>query len=83
MVDENTTQTVNAEGTPDAEKTNVAFIENLDHAGRIANQEEHDVGALKAMKMYPWALAWCSYAVWMIVLASFENQAGNCPSSAS
>jgi len=80
MVDDSTTPAVDAERTVNAEKIGDAFVENIDQAGRIANQEEHDVGAIKAIKMYPWALAWCCYAIWMIILNSFENQAGNSPS---
>ncbi|PMD36491.1 general substrate transporter [Hyaloscypha variabilis F] len=76
MADASNTRTVDAEKTVEAEKTGDAFVENVDQAARIANQDEHDVGAIKAIKMYPWALAWCCYAVWMIILNSFENQAG-------
>lgn len=69
MVDTSTTKAV------DTEKPGDAFVENIDQAGRIANQDERDVGALKAIRLYPWALAWCVYAIWMIILNSFENQA--------
>jgi SP family general alpha glucoside:H+ symporter-like MFS transporter len=76
MADASNTRTIDAEKTVEAEKTGDAFVENVDQAARIANQDEHDVGAIKAIKMYPWTLAWCCYAVWMIILNSFENQAG-------
>ncbi|KAF2013993.1 MFS general substrate transporter [Aaosphaeria arxii CBS 175.79] len=43
--------------------------------GHLANQEDHEVGKLESFKKYPWACAWCIYAVWCVLLVSFENQA--------
>ena len=43
--------------------------------GHLANQEDHDLGRLAALKRYPWACAWCVYACWCIILVSFEMQA--------
>jgi hypothetical protein len=54
--------------------------QHLDHideqAGHIANQEDHDITAIQALKKYPHTVLWCSYAIWLLVLNSFENQAG-------
>lgn len=43
--------------------------------GHLANQEDHEVGKLAAFRKYPWACAWSIYAVWCVLLVSFENQA--------
>ena len=43
--------------------------------GHLANAEDHDVGKLASFKKYPWACAWSVYAVWLVLLISFENQA--------
>jgi hypothetical protein len=49
--------------TVDAEKTGDSFIENVNQAGWVTNQEDHDVGASKAIRKYPWVLDWCFYAL--------------------
>lgn len=41
----------------------------------IANREEHDTSKWQAIKKQPWAFVWCLYAVWTVLLVSFENQA--------
>lgn len=51
-------------------------VENIEHTARIANQEDHDTTALQAIRRHPRILAWCIYAIWMLVLYSFDNQAG-------
>lgn len=43
--------------------------------GHLANQEDHEVGKLASVKKYPWAVFWSVYAVWVVLLVSFENQA--------
>lgn len=58
------------------EKTNA---EHLDHVGNdlghLANQEEHEIGKLASIKKYPLAFFWSLFAVWCVLLVSFENQA--------
>ncbi|KFY85073.1 hypothetical protein V500_08729 [Pseudogymnoascus sp. VKM F-4518 (FW-2643)] len=61
---------------PKNEKIDVNFIESVEQAGRLANQEEHELTPLKAIRKNPWVVLWCIYAIWMLVLNSFENQAG-------
>ncbi|KFZ10467.1 hypothetical protein V502_08115 [Pseudogymnoascus sp. VKM F-4520 (FW-2644)] len=61
---------------PKNEKIDVDFIESVEQAGRLANQEEHELTPLKAIRKNPWVMLWCIYAIWMLVLNSFENQAG-------
>ncbi|KAJ4991207.1 MFS hexose transporter [Stagonosporopsis vannaccii] len=43
--------------------------------GHLANQEDHEVGKLASFRKYPWACFWSVYAVWVVLLVSFENQA--------
>lgn len=53
--------------------------EHLDAVGsdlaHLANQEEHELGKLASIKKYPLACFWSIYAVWCMLLVSFENQA--------
>lgn len=54
--------------------------EHLEHAkprklANIANQEEHELGKWESIKQYPLALVWSLFAVWCVLLVSFENQA--------
>ncbi len=46
-----------------------------DHLAHLANQEDHETSKLQAIKQNPWVFAWCMFAVWTILLVSFENQA--------
>src|ERR1700744_357418 len=41
----------------------------------LANAEDHGDTKLQAIRRNPWAFAWCLYAVWTVLLVSFENQA--------
>ncbi|KAM0323179.1 hypothetical protein ACHAQA_009029 [Verticillium albo-atrum] len=41
----------------------------------LANQEEHDVGKRESFRRYPKACLWCLYAVFLVLLGAFENQA--------
>jgi hypothetical protein len=43
--------------------------------GHEANAEDHDIGKVESFRKYPWACGWCIYAVWVVLLVSFENQA--------
>lgn len=42
-----------------------------------ANLEEQQMGVVEAMKKSPWAIVWCLYAMWCIVLANFQSMAGS------
>ncbi|KAK9779959.1 putative Major facilitator superfamily (MFS) profile domain-containing protein [Seiridium cardinale] len=46
-----------------------------DDAGHAANQEEHELGAIAAIRKQPKVFAWCLYALFTCLLVSFENQA--------
>jgi hypothetical protein len=43
--------------------------------GHEANADNHDVRKMESFRKYPWACGWCIYAVWVVLLVSFENQA--------
>jgi hypothetical protein len=43
--------------------------------GLMASAEDHNMGKLASFRKYPWACTWCIYAVWVVLLVSFENQA--------
>lgn len=43
--------------------------------GHLANAEDHETSKWQAIRRNPWAFAWCMYAVWTVLLVSFENQA--------
>ena len=58
-------------------KTKSQHLEQLDEiAGHAANQDDHDISAIQAARKNPLTVLWCSYAIWLLVLNSFENQAG-------
>jgi MFS transporter, SP family, general alpha glucoside:H+ symporter len=62
----------------DSEKAHTSIVrdESLDtQMGHLANAEDHDTNKFGAIRKYPWAFAWCMFAVWAVLLVSFENQA--------
>ncbi|KAJ5630398.1 uncharacterized protein N7484_010498 [Penicillium longicatenatum] len=61
------------------EKPTTEFIEHTDNhqLSHIANREDHELSKWQSVKKYPWAFVWCIYAVWCILLVSFENQASS------
>lgn len=57
-------------------KEDIALTEaETSHLGHLASAEDHEVGKLASFRKYPWACAWSIYAVWVVLLVSFENQA--------
>ncbi|KAH8884155.1 MFS hexose transporter [Thozetella sp. PMI_491] len=46
-----------------------------DRLAHLGNQEEHELGKYESLKRYPKACAWALFAVWYVLLVSFENQA--------
>lgn len=61
----------------DPEKVDVVHDEGSKHQlANIANQEDHAKTKWEAIKTQPWAFVWCLFAVWTVLLVSFENQAG-------
>lgn len=46
-----------------------------DNLASLANQEEHVEGKIQSARQHPLATLWSLYAVWCVLLVSFENQA--------
>lgn len=59
------------------EKASVDMVEQTDdqQLGYLADSEDHDLTKWESLKKYPLTFFWCIYAVWCILLVSFENQA--------
>lgn len=57
-------------------KSDTELLKSVEQTGNIANQHEHELGPLQAIRENPWVMLWCIYAIWMLILNSFENQAG-------
>ncbi|PKS11134.1 hypothetical protein jhhlp_002895 [Lomentospora prolificans] len=58
-----------------AEKATAQHIDNDGNLAHLANQEEREIGKIESIKRYPLAFAWSIFAVWCVLLVSFENQA--------
>lgn len=43
--------------------------------GHLVNAEDHSLTKWQAIKQNPWACAWTMFAIWMVLLVSYENQA--------
>lgn len=56
----------------DAEHLDNVADDSLAH---LANQEEHEGNKWQAIRKYPRAFFWSIFAVWCMLLVSFENQA--------
>lgn len=64
------------------EKTIDSSVEHIDLAdleviGGIANQQGHEETILQALCKNRRTLFWCVYALWVLTLASYDNQAGS------
>ncbi|KAL0934641.1 MFS hexose transporter [Colletotrichum truncatum] len=61
-----------------ADKDDIAAAkgEHVEQIGHAATAEDHEETALQAIKNKPWAFVWCVYAIYVLVLTSFDNQAG-------
>lgn len=57
-------------------KAETTYVEEAQRQlAALANEDDHTIGKWESFKRYPWACAWCVYAVWVVLLVSFENQA--------
>ncbi|KAL4869153.1 hypothetical protein BDV12DRAFT_196587 [Aspergillus spectabilis] len=62
----------------DLEKTDAVHDEGAEHQlAHLINQEDHEKSKWQTINSQPRAFAWCIFAVWTILLVSFENQAGD------
>ncbi|OLN81363.1 Alpha-glucosides permease MPH3-like protein 4 [Colletotrichum chlorophyti] len=61
-----------------ADKDDIAAAkgEHVEEIGHATTAEDHKETALQAIRNQPWAFAWCLYAIYVLVLTSFDNQAG-------
>lgn len=50
-------------------------LSNDQMAGHLADQEDHETGVMESFRKYPWACIWCIYALWSVILISFDSQA--------
>jgi SP family general alpha glucoside:H+ symporter-like MFS transporter len=56
-------------------ESNVVQEEKVEAIGHLTNQEDHQEGIIEGIKKRPLAFLWCVYAIWVILLTSFDNQA--------
>lgn len=50
--------------------------EHIEQVGHAAAAEDHEQGPIQAIRSHPWAFVWCLYAIYTLILTSFDNQAG-------
>lgn len=50
--------------------------QHVEQIGHAAAAEDHEESALQAIKKRPMAFLWCVYAIYVLILTSFDNQAG-------
>ncbi|KAL5052239.1 hypothetical protein BDW71DRAFT_170476 [Aspergillus fruticulosus] len=61
--------------TDPVKSTSVVHGEDIDyHLAHPVNMEDHGNSIRRAINTLPWAFACCLFAVWAILLGSFENQ---------
>lgn len=54
----------------------VEFDEHNEEIGHLANQEEHEETVRQALTRNPKRTLWCFYAIWVLIITSFDNQVG-------
>lgn len=59
-----------------AEKSGFPEGEHLEKVGHEADAEAHQETIFQAIKRRPKAFLWCLYAIWVLLLTSYDNQAG-------
>ncbi|KAI1485034.1 general substrate transporter [Biscogniauxia mediterranea] len=51
--------------------------EHVEAVGHATNAQDHEEGILEAIRNQPWAFCWSAvYAIYVLMLTSFDNQAG-------
>lgn len=50
-------------------------LDKDEHLGHLVTQEDHETSKWQAIKQNPTCFLWCLYAVWTVLLVTFENQA--------
>lgn len=56
--------------------TTMHLDDKEEHLAHLTSQEDHQISKFMAIKQNPWVFAWCIFAVWCIVVFSFDNQVG-------
>lgn len=64
---------IEKDGKAAAEHVDLCELEVI---GASAAQEDHEQTVYQAIAQYPTAILWCAYAIWVLALSSYDNQAG-------
>jgi hypothetical protein len=48
-----------------------------EHVAHLTNHMDHETSKSMAVRQNPWTTAWCIFAVWCIMVFSFDNQVGS------
>ncbi|TQN70385.1 Maltose permease MAL31, partial [Colletotrichum shisoi] len=61
-----------------ADKDDIAAAkgEHVEEIGHAVTAEDHKQTVFQAIRTQPWAFAWCLYAIYVLILTSFDTQAG-------
>ena len=63
----------------EGEKSDTAHFEqtpkDLAQLAHLGNQEEHELSKFESIKRFPQSCFWCLFAVWCVLVVSFDNQA--------
>ncbi|KAH6686416.1 MFS hexose transporter [Plectosphaerella plurivora] len=57
-------------------KDGAGHAELVEELGASAQVADHEEGVFQAIRNHPWPFAWCIYAIYVLILTSFDNQAG-------
>jgi hypothetical protein len=61
---------------PSVEHIDLADLADLEVIGGVVNQQDHEETVFQALRKHPRTLLWCVYALWVLTLSSYDNQAG-------
>ncbi|CAG9978431.1 unnamed protein product [Clonostachys byssicola] len=56
--------------------TKTAHAETAEDLSSAQNAEEQELTPTQALRKYPRVVFWCCFAIWILFLSSFDNQAG-------
>lgn len=49
--------------------------EHVEQIGHAAQAQESQEGVFESIRKHPWSFIWCVYAIYTLMLSSFDNQA--------
>lgn len=61
---------------PSAKHIDLTDLADVEVIGAVTNQPDHEETVYQALLNHPWTLFWCVYALWVLTLSSYDNQAG-------